>query len=219
MKSLHKSTRIVLASLLAFLLTGAGVASAATYVTYRYHYHIEFDLPVQPQTYGTYIYIIRYPAPAWGPVPQPAPEPVAQPTPLVPRPAAQQGVITEDEARMLQLVNEERAKVGLKPLAIDLKLVELAREKSKDMIEKGYFGHISPTYGSPFDMMKAAGISYRMAGENIAGASTVDRAHVALMNSPGHRANILNPNFTHVGIGIVDGGPYGKMFTQMFVQK
>lgn len=120
---------------------------------------------------------------------------------------------------MVKLVNEERAKVGLAPLVIDSRLVELARKKSADMIKNGYFSHISPTYGSPFDMMKAAGISYRMAGENIAGAPSVDRAHVALMNSPGHRANILNPNFTHIGIGIVDGGPYGKMFTQMFVQK
>jgi uncharacterized protein YkwD len=71
--------------------------------------------------------------------------------------------------------------------------------------------------GSPFDMMKNAGVTYRWAGENIAGAASVDRAHNGLMNSEGHRANILNSNFTHIGIGIVPGGPYGMMFTQMFI--
>jgi uncharacterized YkwD family protein len=118
---------------------------------------------------------------------------------------------------MLDLVNQERLKAGLKPLAVDYRLVRLARLKSQDMVDKGYFGHYSSTYGSPFDMMKGAGVQYRYAGENLAGAPTVARAHSALMNSPGHRANILNPDFTHVGIGVVSGGPYGKMFTQMFV--
>jgi len=120
---------------------------------------------------------------------------------------------------MVNLVNQERAKAGLKPLAVDMKLVELARMKSQDMIDKGYFAHQSPTYGSPFDMMKKAGLMYRTAGENLAGASTVDKAHVNLMNSSGHRANILNANFTHIGIGIIEGGPYGMMLTQMFIGK
>ncbi|MGB9976647.1 CAP domain-containing protein [Thermovenabulum sp.] len=125
--------------------------------------------------------------------------------------------LTKDEKLMLDLVNNERIKAGLKPLEIDMRLVDISRKKSKDMIEKNYFGHISPTYGSPFDALKNAGISYRYAGENIAGAPTVEKAHQALMNSPGHRANILNPNFNKIGIGIVDGGPYGKMFTQTFL--
>lgn len=125
--------------------------------------------------------------------------------------------LTKDEKLMLDLVNKERVKAGLKPLEVDMRLVDISRKKSKDMIEKNYFGHISPTYGSPFDALKNAGISYRYAGENIAGAPTVEKAHEALMNSPGHRANILNPNFNKVGIGIVDGGPYGKMFTQTFI--
>lgn len=118
---------------------------------------------------------------------------------------------------MLDLVNQERQKAGLKPLVADSRLVHLARLKSRDMVDKGYFSHNSPTYGSPFDMMKNAGVQYRYAGENIAGANTVARAHAALMNSSGHRANILNPNFTRIGIGVVSGGPYGKMFTQMFI--
>jgi uncharacterized YkwD family protein len=117
---------------------------------------------------------------------------------------------------MIDLVNQERAKAGLEPLAVDMRLVVLAREKAQDMIDRGYFSHQSPTYGSPFDMMKAAGITYRTAGENIAGAPTVERAHTALMNSEGHRRNILNPAFDHIGIGIVEGGPYGLMLSQMF---
>jgi len=125
--------------------------------------------------------------------------------------------LSADESKMLELLNAERKKAGLKPLENDMRLVDISRKKSKDMIDKNYFGHTSPTYGSPFDALKNNGVSYRYAGENLAGAPTVERAHSGLMNSPGHRANILNPNFTHVGIGIVDGGPYGKMYTQTFI--
>ncbi|NLX89997.1 MAG: sporulation protein [Firmicutes bacterium] len=149
------------------------------------------------------------PGPAPKPDPAPAPEPAPEPQPG--------SILTEEEMQMLQLVNEERRKAGLQPLQIHEGLVKLARLKSEDMIKLGYFSHHSPTYGSPFEMISGAGIAYRTAGENIAGAPTVDRAHQALMNSSGHRANILNAGFTHVGIGIIDGGPYGKMFTQMFI--
>lgn len=125
--------------------------------------------------------------------------------------------LTAAEQQMLNLVNQERAKAGLKPLQADLQLTKLARLKSQDMINRSYFSHNSPTYGSPFDMMKANGVTYRTAGENIAGNQSVQAAHTALMNSAGHRANILNAQYTHIGIGIVEGGPYGMMFTQMFV--
>lgn len=125
--------------------------------------------------------------------------------------------LAADEQLMVNLVNAERKKAGLPELKADMTLVRLARRKSRDMIDNGYFSHYSPTFGSPFDMMREAGISYRYAGENIAGAPMVETAHSSLMNSPGHRANILNPNFTYIGIGVADGGPYGKMFTQMFV--
>lgn len=118
---------------------------------------------------------------------------------------------------MLNLVNSERSKMGLRPLQADLKLTQVARLKSQDMIAKNYFSHTSPTYGSPFNMMKTYGITYRTAGENLAGNGSVTGAHTSLMNSSGHRANILNSNYTHVGIGIVSGGRYGMMFTQMFV--
>jgi len=123
----------------------------------------------------------------------------------------------EFEAEMLHYINEARQKEGLALLKKAPQLVEVARLKSHDMIKNNYFSHTSPTYGSPFDMMKQFGISYRTAGENLAGAYSVKAAHEALMNSPTHKKNILNPSFTHIGIGIVKGGPYGIMFTQMFV--
>ena len=158
------------------------------------------------------------PAPEPKPVPvppQPAPQPTPEPNPVPVQPT-QPTALSADEQRMYQLVNAERSKLGLKPLAVDMELVKLARMKAKDMIDKNYFSHQSPTYGSPFDMMKNAGVSYRTAGENLAGASTVDRAHTNLMNSQGHRANILNSGYTSAGIGVVNGGPYGKMFVQLF---
>ena len=114
---------------------------------------------------------------------------------------------------MINLVNQERQKAGVAPLKVDLELSRVARIKSQDMKDKGYFSHTSPTYGSPFDMMKTFGISYRTAGENIALHNSVQSAHTGLMNSEGHRKNILNPSFTHIGIGIVDN----RYYTQMFI--
>ncbi len=154
------------------------------------------------------------------PTPQPKPEPQPQPRPdpqpqTEPEPAPSS--VSQYEQQMVNLVNQERQRAGLKPLTVDNRLVNLARLKSQDMINKNYFSHQSPTYGSPFDMMKNAGVTYRWAGENLAGASTVDKAHRSLMDSSGHRANILKPEFTHIGIGVIQGGPYGMMFTQMFI--
>lgn len=117
---------------------------------------------------------------------------------------------------MLDLVNGARAKAGLAPLKADPLLTKLARMKSLDMIANHYFSHTSPVWGSPFDLMRKKGVHYRTAGENIAGNQSVSAAHAALMNSPGHRANILNRRFTKVGIGIIHGGDYGIMFTQDF---
>lgn len=148
---------------------------------------------------------------------QPAPsQPVKEQPKNEDQQQATQG-LTAEEQQMLNLVNTERQKSGLKPLKANLELTKVARVKAKDMIDKGYFDHNSPTYGSPFDMMEQFGISYRTAGENLAGNQTVEKAHTSLMNSDGHRANILNSGYTEVGIGIVDGGPYGKMFVQMFI--
>jgi uncharacterized YkwD family protein len=159
------------------------------------------------------------PSPAPAPKPAPKPTPVPQPTPPPAPPASGGSTIgmSGQENQMFGLVNQERAKAGLRSFAADMQLVELARKKSKDMIDHNYFGHTSPTYGSPFDMMRKAGVSYFYAGENLAANSSVSGAHQALMNSSGHRANILNPNFTHIGIGILSSSKYPVMVTQMFV--
>ena len=124
--------------------------------------------------------------------------------------------VTSAEKKMIDLINQARRKEGLEELELDYRLLKIAREKSKDMIRNNYFAHQSPTYGSPFNMFKALDINYYLAGENIAGASVVKLAHQELMNSQQHRENILEPNFTHLGVGIIVGGPYGKMYAQEF---
>lgn len=127
----------------------------------------------------------------------------------------QEGQAVEQE--VVRLVNVERAKAGLPALKTDWELARVAEHKSLDMKNKGYFSHNSPTYGSPFDMIKAYGISYRSAGENIAqGQRSAQQVVTAWMNSSGHRANILNKNYTHIGVGYVADGHY---WTQMFIQK
>ncbi len=122
----------------------------------------------------------------------------------------------ELEAQMLQLVNQERALAGLAPLAPDPELTEVARQHSADMFERGYFAHVTPDGTTPYDRITAAGITFRTAGENLALAPTLALAHSGLMNSPGHRANILHSDFGRVGIGILDGGLRGLMVTQNF---
>ncbi len=134
-------------------------------------------------------------------------------------PTSQQNTeMTAEEQQMINLVNHERTSRGLAPLKVSMELVKIARLKSQDMIVNSYFAHQSPTYGSPFEMMKQFGISFSYAAENLAGAPQVGTAHTNLMDSSGHRANILNSNYTSIGIGIVDGGKYGKMFTQHFTR-
>jgi uncharacterized protein YkwD len=120
------------------------------------------------------------------------------------------------EAQMLELVNHERAVAGLKPLAPDPELTEVARKHSADMFARGYFAHVNPEGQSPFDRMSAAGVKFKTAGENLALAPTLQIAHTGLMNSPGHRANILQPSFGRLGIGIMDGGRRGLMASQEF---
>jgi uncharacterized protein YkwD len=120
------------------------------------------------------------------------------------------------EAEMLELVNRERAAAGLAPLAADPELTEVARRHSVDMFARGYFSHHTPEGKDPFDRIRAADVRFRTAGENLALAPTLPDAHTGLMNSPGHRANILRPQFGRVGIGVLDGGRRGLMITQNF---
>lgn len=124
------------------------------------------------------------------------------------------------ENEVVRLTNQQRAKYGLPPLQLDWQLARVARYKSADMRDKNYFSHQSPTYGSPFTMIKNFGISYRTAGENIAaGQQTPQEVVNDWMKSPGHRANILNKSFTHIGVGYAKGGSYGDYWTQMFIGK
>ena len=124
------------------------------------------------------------------------------------------------QQQVLDLVNAERAKRGISALTLDSSLSSVATKKSQDMVDKNYFDHTSPTYGSPFDMMKQFGISYRSAGENIAkGQKTPQEVVAAWMNSEGHRKNILNPNFTNLGVGIAKDSNKTTYWTQMFIGK
>jgi uncharacterized YkwD family protein len=148
------------------------------------------------------------------PKPEPKVEPVPEPAPL---PII--SGLPKSEQQMLDLVNNERTSRGLKPLQAHSELIKAARLKSQDMVDGNYFSHNSPTYGSPGDLLKLFNIKYSARAENIAGNSSVERAHTALMNSKeGHKENILNENYTHIGIGIVHSGKYGLMFTQIFIK-
>lgn len=127
------------------------------------------------------------------------------------------GVISEFEKQVVELTNQERQAQGLEPLQISEDLSEVAGKKSEDMAQNGYFSHNSPTYGSPFDMMDQFGIDYRTAGENIAkGQTTPAQVVEGWMNSEGHRQNIMNPDFTHIGVGYVEDG---HVWTQQFIGK
>lgn len=120
------------------------------------------------------------------------------------------------EIKMLELVNEERAKEGLNPLKADPEMTKVARAHSRDMFARGYFAHVNPDGKNPFDRMRSAKVQFHAAGENLALAQTLEIAHINLMNSPGHRANIMNPAFGRLGIGVLDGGFYGLMISQEF---
>jgi len=124
------------------------------------------------------------------------------------------------ENQVISLTNQQRAKYGLPALKIDWELSRVARYKSVDMRDRNYFDHTSPTYGSPFTMMRNFGISYRTAAENIAaGQRTPQEVVNAWMNSPGHRANILKRDVTHIGVGYAEGGSKRHYWTQMFIGK
>ncbi|HJF32591.1 MAG TPA: CAP domain-containing protein [Sporosarcina psychrophila] len=160
---------------------------------------------------------VQAPKPEATPAPAPAPEKPAEVAPVKPAETAQDASISAIEKAVLDLTNAERQKAGLKPLQTDSKLMNSARQKSADMASKNYFSHTSPTYGSPFDQMKANGVTYKSAAENIAmGQRSAEEVVKGWMESPGHRQNILTPGFTHIGIGYDKNGNY---WTQQFIQK
>lgn len=127
--------------------------------------------------------------------------------------------LTSDELEVFNLINEQRTQNGLAALKIDTEVQNVARIKAQDMVNNNYFSHTSPTYGSPFDMLKSFKVSYKTAGENIAGNSSNSAAVTAWMNSSGHKANILNSSFNYTGIGVIKGSKYGKIYVQMFIGK
>lgn len=154
------------------------------------------------------------------PVQKPVQQPVEKPAQSQEQTSTGQGTVqqlSQFEQQVVDLTNQERAKNGLAALKVDVNLSKMAREKSRDMSANNYFSHTSPTYGSPFDMMKNWGISYKSAGENIAmGQRTPQEVVNAWMNSEGHRANILSNKYTHIGVGYVENGNY---WTQEFIGK
>lgn len=127
--------------------------------------------------------------------------------------------LTADEKEVFDLINAKRTAAGLSALKVDAELQNVARAKAEDMVKNNYFSHTSATYGSPFDMMKSFGVSYKTAGENIAGNSSNTGAVNAWMNSEGHKANILNSSFNYTGVAVVKSSKYGKIFVQMFIGK
>jgi uncharacterized YkwD family protein/spore coat assembly protein SafA len=127
--------------------------------------------------------------------------------------------VKTQENEVVRLVNVERSKAGLRPLTANWQVSRVARIKSQDMATKGYFSHTSPTYGSPFNMMENFGIRFSAAGENIAyGQRTPQEVMTGWMNSPGHRANILNPSYTQIGVGLATNSRGTKYWTQEFIK-
>lgn len=224
MRKLRTTTAAILTAL--FVATATVPAAAATTLYYssqqQKNAYQQINQYLISKGYEPYD-LVEKPVTQANPTPSPAPSPAPNPTPApAPQPtntndAQLTASITAQEQQMVDLVNKERTSRGLKPLTVDMRLVKAARMKSMDMIKNNYFGHQSPVYGSPFDLLKSQGITYKTAGENIAGNSSVTSAHTGLMNSSGHRANILNANYTKIGIGIIKGGPYSMMITQLFV--
>lgn len=118
---------------------------------------------------------------------------------------------------LLTLINKERSEAGLPTLTLRQDLSRVAEEHAVDMIEAGYFGHMSPTKGTLATRLRAAGIRFSKAAENLAGCTGPELAHKLLMESASHRANVLSERFTHIGVAVVKGGPYGMMIVEVFI--
>jgi|UPI0002FF2329 uncharacterized protein YkwD len=137
-------------------------------------------------------------------------------TSVPPVPSAPDG-LTADEKRLFDLINNSRIGKGISPVAVDMKLTEIARLKAQDMIENNYFGHISPTYGSPGQMLRRFGVSFRSGGENLCKAGDVYKAHQLLLGSPEHREIMMNPKANKVGVAVVPQGAW-VLVVELFVE-
>ncbi|MDF2569715.1 MAG: SCP-like extracellular [Sporomusa sp.] len=149
----------------------------------------------------------------------PTPKPSTSPSAPTPSTTTPTSGLTADESKAFQLLNADRAANGLPALKVNMSLVRLAENYAQDMINRKYFSHYNPEGQSPFDRMKQAGISYRYAGENLAINSDVTAAEKAFMNSSGHRANILNSNYTEVGVGVRRDSAGSVYVVQEFISK
>ncbi|HLV10657.1 MAG TPA: CAP domain-containing protein [Halanaerobiales bacterium] len=125
--------------------------------------------------------------------------------------------LREDEQLMIKLINESRKEKGLRELEIDMELVRIARNKAIDMQANDYLEHVSPNYGSPFDMLEEAGVAYSLAGENLAASTDANKAFKALMESSEHRDNIFNSRYDRVGVGIAGNSVNGLKIVQLFI--
>lgn len=127
-------------------------------------------------------------------------------------------VLSDDEKAILELVNSARTTAGVGKITYSEELAKVAMDKAEDMVENGYFSHQSNIYGTPFEMMRSYGISFKAAAENIAGNQTVERAFYSWMASDSHKENILNPDYDEMGVGVCISPVYGKIIVQMFIK-
>ncbi|MHB1483799.1 MAG: CAP domain-containing protein [Saccharofermentanales bacterium] len=152
------------------------------------------------------------------PTARPTARPTSKPKPTLTVTPSSGNVFADFQAQVVSLVNKERTSRGLTQLSVSNKLNSIATIKSNEMVDLKYFDHTSPTYGSPFDMLKQFGISYRTAGENIAcGQTTPKQVMDCWMDSEGHRANILNPDFKQLGVGIAKNTTGIYYWVEMFI--
>ncbi|MGB9860576.1 MAG: CAP domain-containing protein [Moorellaceae bacterium] len=220
-KKLIFSVGTLLAALILSFYLAQPAGAAASY-SLKYLYYLQRtahyqSIPAQPVSGIDGRQPVSNPAPAPATQPASEPPPATQPS-LEPADGGYQ--LLQYEQRVAELVNAERAKAGLKPLTLDVQLSKVARLKAEDMRDKNYVSHDSPTYGSFAQMLLRFGLTYRTAGENIAaGYRTPEAVVAAWMSSSGHRANILNPNFTHLGVGYAGGGSYGCYWVEEFIGK
>lgn len=126
-------------------------------------------------------------------------------------------ILSDEEQRTLELINEYRRQNGLKELKPFSELQDVAKLKAEDLVNNKYFSHTSPVLGTPFKMLKDNGVSYKIAGENLAGSTTPEKAVEAWINSTSHRENILEERFEYTGIYVIESPVYGRMFVQLFI--
>ena len=127
--------------------------------------------------------------------------------------------ITQHESKLLSLINTKRKKNNLSALKIDKELQNVARLKANDLVDNNYFSHISPIYGTPFEMLKSNKISYKTASENIAGNPSISGAFDSWMKSESHKNNILSNDYNYTGLAVVDSIAYGKIIVELFIGK